>query len=196
VCTYPKIEDLKVTPEIVQNAVNFLVEKKRDDKAAYGLLRLVYVNNISMTFLGQTVLVKFQDDYEQVILRFFKSISPLESQIIDSLPPSAFCFTTPVLQALRDKGCSFSTRIPYQFMPFVIQIACYSFTESIDSFRAFLDKFRDGVKNHFNSLVLNRFKDLLQAILDETIAVKPKFFGSLDYSSSVLERAFGLLKQR
>jgi hypothetical protein len=109
VCTYPKIEDLKVTPEIVRNAVTFLVEKKRDDKAAYGLLRLIYLNNITLTFLHHSALVNFQEGYEQVILRFFKSINPLESQIVDSLPPSAFCFTTPVLQSLRDKGCSFST---------------------------------------------------------------------------------------
>ena len=42
VCTYQKIEDLRVTPEMVRNAISFLVDKKRDDKAAYGLLRLIY----------------------------------------------------------------------------------------------------------------------------------------------------------
>ncbi len=79
VCTYQKIEDLKVTPDMVKNAVTFLVEKKRDDKAAYGLLRLIYLNNITLSSFTKTILIKFQDDYEQTILRFFKSISPLET---------------------------------------------------------------------------------------------------------------------
>ncbi len=52
------------------------------------------------------------------------------------------------------------------------------------------------MKAHFNDLVINRFTDLLQAILDDTIAMKPKFFKTLDYTSSVLERAFAVLKQR
>ena len=42
VCTYQNIEDLRVTFEMVCNAITFLVDKKRDDKAAYGLLRLIY----------------------------------------------------------------------------------------------------------------------------------------------------------
>jgi hypothetical protein len=52
------------------------------------------------------------------------------------------------------------------------------------------------VKTHFNSLVFNRFTDLLQTILDETILMKPKFFKSLDFSTFVLDKAFNLLKQR
>ncbi len=79
-------------------------------------------------------------------------------------------------------------------MPFVIQIACYSFTESVESFNLFLKTIREGVKIHFNTLVLNKFTDLLQGILDETVAMKPKFFQTLDYSSSVLEMGFSLLK--
>ena len=47
VCTYQKIEDLKVSPDMVRNAITFLVDKKKDDKAAYGLLRLIYQNNIT-----------------------------------------------------------------------------------------------------------------------------------------------------
>ncbi len=82
---------------MVKSAIIFLVEKKRDDKAAYGLLRLIYINNVSLSSFQRTTLIKFQDDYEQSILRFFKSICPLETQITESLPASAFCFTTPVL---------------------------------------------------------------------------------------------------
>jgi hypothetical protein len=34
---------------MVSSAINFLVEQKRDDKAAYGLLRLIYINNITLS---------------------------------------------------------------------------------------------------------------------------------------------------
>ncbi len=64
---------------MVRNAIAFLVEKKKDDKAAYGLLRLIYQNNITLSSFPKTILIKFQDDYEQTILRFFKSINPLET---------------------------------------------------------------------------------------------------------------------
>lgn len=72
----------------------------------------------------------------------------------------------------------------------------YSFTEDATSFNKFLDVFKDGMKNHFNILVQNKFTDLLQRILDETMAMRPLFFGTLDNSSKVLERGFFLLKQR
>ena len=73
-------------------------------------------------------------------------------------------------------------------MPFLIQIVCFSFTESSESFQKFLAVFKEGMKSHFNNLVLNRFTDLLQKILDETIGMKLRFFGSLDQSAIVLER--------
>jgi hypothetical protein len=79
-------------------------------------------------------------------------------------------------------------------MPFLIQIVCFSFTESSDSFQKFLAIFKEGMKTHFNNLVLNRFTDLLQKILDETMGMNPKFFGSLDQSAIVLERSFTLIK--
>jgi hypothetical protein len=63
VCTYQKIEELKVTTEMVNNAIAFLVDKKRDDKAAYGLLRLIYLNDISLYGFSRTSLIKFQEDY-------------------------------------------------------------------------------------------------------------------------------------
>ena len=81
-------------------------------------------------------------------------------------------------------------------MPFLIQITSYSFTESGESFDKFLQTFREGVKEHFNILVHNRFTDLLQNILDEAMAMKVMFFTSLDHPRAVLERAFTLLKQK
>ena len=112
----------------------------------------------------------------------------------ESLPASAFCFTTPILHALRDEGKAFTTQIPYQFVPFLIQIVCFSFTESCDSFNNFLHIFKGGIKENFNILVQNKFADLLQRILDETVAMKPLFFCTLDHSAMLLERTFTMLK--
>ncbi len=56
--------------------------------------------------------------------------------------------------------------------------------------------FKDGMKEHFNNLIVNRFTDLLQRLLDDTIKMIPKFFGSLNNATTVLERSFTLLKQR
>ena len=81
-------------------------------------------------------------------------------------------------------------------MPYLIQIICFSFTESQDSFEKFLDIFKLGMKEHFNTLVNNKFTDLLQRILDETLQMKPFFFGNLDHQAIILDRAFSLLKQR
>jgi hypothetical protein len=46
-------------------------------------------------------------------------------------------------------------------MPYLIQIVCYSFTEGEDSFGRFIEVFKDGIMAHYNSLVQNRFTDLL-----------------------------------
>jgi hypothetical protein len=56
--------------------------------------------------------------------------------------------------------------------------------------------FKDGCKQHFNHLLINNFSGLLQHILDQTKQMNPIFFKSLDYSATVLERAFHLLKQK
>ena len=47
-CIYQKIEDLKVSTEMVEDGFNFLIDKKKDDRAAYGLLRIIFINNISL----------------------------------------------------------------------------------------------------------------------------------------------------
>jgi hypothetical protein len=33
---------------MVEEAFNFLVDKKTDDRAAYGLLRIIFINNITL----------------------------------------------------------------------------------------------------------------------------------------------------
>jgi hypothetical protein len=104
VCKYQKIEGLKVTSEIIRNAIQFLVDNKKDDTAANSLLRIINYHSISLTTFPVQLLVKFQSGYDQTILRFFKSLS-LQKQIIsESLPPTAFCFTSPILKAIQDGG--------------------------------------------------------------------------------------------
>jgi hypothetical protein len=58
-CTYQKIDNLVVTADMVRDAIIFLVEKKKDDKAAYGLLRLIYSNDITLSQFPKTTLIKF-----------------------------------------------------------------------------------------------------------------------------------------
>ncbi len=114
----------------------------------------------------------------------------------ESLPPSAFCFTHPILKSIGEGGKVFTNQIPYQFLPYVVEISCLSFNDSEDSFQSFLKILKQGVRSHFNKLHENNFTQLLQRILDETKRMDPKFFGSLDYSTSVLERGFKLLDKK
>jgi hypothetical protein len=44
VCAYTKIDDLEVTDTMVQSAVDFLNDKRKNEKAAYGLMRMIYKN--------------------------------------------------------------------------------------------------------------------------------------------------------
>ena len=60
---------------MILNAMQFLVENKKDDNAANGCLRLIYNNKISLASFPIQLLVKFQEAYDQTILRFFKSLS-------------------------------------------------------------------------------------------------------------------------
>ncbi len=161
VCTYQKIEDLRVTSEMVKNDISFLVDKKKDPKASYGLLRLIYFNKISLSSFPKTTLIRFQIEYEQTILRFFKSLPICETQVTESLPASAFCFTNPILKCIAEGGKIFTNRIPYQFLPFIVEITCYSFNDSEESFDKFLFTLKTGIKEHYNHLLVNNFSDLL-----------------------------------
>jgi hypothetical protein len=53
----------------VRNAIDFLVDKKKDNNAAYGLLRIIYYNNISLTQFPTQILSKFEGLYKKDILR-------------------------------------------------------------------------------------------------------------------------------
>ncbi len=60
-CTYTKIEDLEVSISMVQDAMEILVDRKHDEKAAFGLLRLIYHNNITLFGFPREILIKFQE---------------------------------------------------------------------------------------------------------------------------------------
>ena len=79
-------------------------------------------------------------------------------------------------------------------MPYLIEISCYSFNESEESFQRFLTTFKEGTKAHFNHLLLNNFTGLLQSILDATREMKPNFFMTLDSAVSALDKGFQFLK--
>ncbi len=179
---------------MIKNAINFLVDNKKDDNAANGLLRLIYYNNISLSSFQIQVLIKFQQTYDQTILRFFMSLSLYKQLVGESLPPTPFCFTTPILKAIQDGGRIFYNQVPLEFMPYIIEISCYSFNESQESFDKFLTVFKEGSKQHFNHLLINNFGSLLQGILEQTKLMVPQFFKTLNYATTVLERAFLLLK--
>ncbi len=59
VCKYPKLEDIDVTVSMVQDAMDILVERKRDEKAVFGLLRLIFHNNITLVSFPREMLLKF-----------------------------------------------------------------------------------------------------------------------------------------
>jgi len=81
-------------------------------------------------------------------------------------------------------------------MPYLVEISCYSFNESQDSFDKFISCFKLGMKAHYNSSVTNGFTDLMQKVLDEVKFMKGKFFKSLDYCTTILERGFDLILQK
>jgi len=47
VCASHKGDNLKVTPIMIERGMRYLVDEKMDHIAAYGLLRLVFINKIS-----------------------------------------------------------------------------------------------------------------------------------------------------
>ena len=79
-------------------------------------------------------------------------------------------------------------------MPYLIEISCYSFNESEESFQRFLAAFKEGTKAHFNHLLLNNFTGLLQSILDATKEMRPNFFKTLDSAGTAIEKGFQFLR--
>ncbi len=63
-CSYQKIDDLKITLAMAKNAMVQLTETRLDARSAFGLLRLVYSNQLSLASFPKTTLMKFQHQYE------------------------------------------------------------------------------------------------------------------------------------
>lgn len=97
---------------MIKQAIEFLVENKKDNRATIGLLRLTFQNNISLSYLPIDLLVGFQNAYEQVILQFFKNFAHIKSSVIESIPGTAFCFTAPLLLALKEDGKVLHEQMP------------------------------------------------------------------------------------
>ena len=116
---------------MIRDGLIFLTDKKEDAKSAYGLLRLAYGNIISLKSFPKEKLIAFQRTYETTILRFLKTLQENEEQVLVSLPASSFCFTTPIIKALRERGKFFINNIPYEYLPQLVEIACYAFNEDV-----------------------------------------------------------------
>lgn len=93
--------------------MDFLLEKKQDNIAAFGLLRLAFQNNLSFGAFPVKLLSDFQNMYQQTILSFCKSIPLLKSQVTESLPPTCFIFTEPLLKVLKEGGDTLHEQVPY-----------------------------------------------------------------------------------
>ena len=84
--------------------MQYLTDQMHEKQAAYGLLRLVYANRISLHRIDLALLLKFQDKYEHSILRFFKSIGIHDTTLVALLPPTCFVFTKPMIDSLHTGG--------------------------------------------------------------------------------------------
>ena len=146
---------------MIRNAIQFLVDNKKDDNAANGCLRLIFSNKISLATFSVQLLVRLQDAYDQTILMFFRGLPIFKQHVSESLPPTAFCFSTPILKAIHEGGGVFYKQVPLEFMPYLIEITCYSFNDNQESFDKFMTLFKEGSKSHFNHLLSNNFTGLL-----------------------------------
>ena len=102
VCAHPKLDDIVASERNIKSAVNFLIDKKKDTSSACGLLRIIYNNNICLTSFPTQSLLKFEQFYQKDILRFFRGLSSLPKQLVDIIPATMFCFTRPILNAIRE----------------------------------------------------------------------------------------------
>jgi hypothetical protein len=59
VCASHKGDNLKVSPLMIEHGMRHLVDEKMDHIAAYGLLRLVFLNRISLFNFELELLLKF-----------------------------------------------------------------------------------------------------------------------------------------
>jgi hypothetical protein len=62
-----------------------------------------------------------------------------------------------MLTALKAGGCVLHEKLPPNFLPYILEIVCYSFTESQDDFDEFLRVMKEGCKKHLHKLMKSDF---------------------------------------
>ena len=86
--------------------------------------------------------------------------------------------------------------MPPLFLPFIIDIISHSFTDDQDDYDRFLSVLKAGCLKYYELLLSKTFTNLLQSLSDETKDVSSLYFGSLNQSCLILDRAFKLLQER
>jgi hypothetical protein len=84
-----------------------------------------------------------------------------------------------MLSALKAGGCVLHEKLPPNFLPYILDIICHSFTESHEDFNDFLKVMKDGCKKYSLKLLKSDFSALLKVIAECTIQRKKGFFRSL-----------------
>jgi hypothetical protein len=69
------------------------------------------------------------------------------------MPPTCFAFTGPMIKALKLGGDILHRNIPTQFLPYVIEIICFSFEDDENGFTDFLDKLKEGCILLYDQLI-------------------------------------------
>ena len=82
-----------------------LANDTTDDPAAYGLLKLAYLNNISFKSFPLESLNRFQDRYQMPLKRFVLYLEgSVDYKPLKCLPLTCFIFTHPFYNILKDSG--------------------------------------------------------------------------------------------
>lgn len=153
VCIIHRGEPLQIDADMVRQAMVFLINQKSHSTAAFGLLKLTFENQISLTEFPRELLTDFQKKYESIIVNFFKSLFNVRPVVVESLPSSLFCFSGPVLKALREGGDSFYKGMPYQFLPHVVSIVSLTFSNDQQAFDSFLAEVKQGCHALYDTLI-------------------------------------------
>ncbi len=133
-------------------------------QAAFGVLRLSYQNNIHMTSFPLDLLMNFQTQYEAQVGSFLKTIPRLKRIVVDLLPPTIFCLTPPMFKCFKEGGDMLYRQIPIDYMPIIIEIVSFSFSDQMHEFEEFLHTLKEGCMTHIDLMKQTGFINLLLTI--------------------------------
>jgi hypothetical protein len=85
-----------------------------------------------------------------------------------------------MLRCLKEGGVVLHQQMPYQYLPYVVEIISYSFTDSQESFDNFLNVIKENCSELFEPLRTSNFQGLLMALVAVTKNREDGFFKSLD----------------